>query len=96
MRKMEAGIVDLRVAPRLRVVWIWVMTVLAVVVVALAWYFMEQAVHNIYNLMAWMYPSKITDNSIVFPMSVWDRLPLLALFGIAVWVFVKSQKRPEY
>jgi hypothetical protein len=69
-------------------------TIVAVFVVGIAWYFMQQLVAYVYALMSWMYPTKTSDNSIAFSMAVWSRLPILALIGIGIFVYVASQKRP--
>ena len=70
-------------------------TIVAVFVVGLTWYFLQQLVAYVYALMSWMYPTKTSDNSIAFSMAVWSRLPILALIGIGIFAFVNSQKRPR-
>jgi hypothetical protein len=88
-----------KLLPRVRVIWIWMVTLLAIFVVGIAWYFMQQVIQYLYALIGWMYPSRVTDNSITFVMSVWERLPILAIIGIGIFVFVRSQKQrgqPQY
>ena len=83
-----------RLRERTRVVYIWVMVMVACVIVAFLWFLLNEIVSTIFSSMMTMYPTSMSNPAITFVYKVWLYFPPIALLGIGLWAYVQSQKPP--
>ena len=79
----------------MQVLYIWAVTLASLFVVALLWYSMNGAVTGIYTSLAADYPDEMSSPAVTFLSAIWDNWPILAIFGLGVWVYVQAQKKPR-